>query len=41
MTATQLQPSSPATTQPPGKPVTRWAKMIRTLQHWNKVLAGI
>jgi hypothetical protein len=29
-------------TQQPGKPVTRWAKsMIRTLQHWNKVLAGI
>jgi hypothetical protein len=42
MTVTQLQPSSPATTQQPGKPVTRWAKsMIRTLQHWNKVLAGI
>jgi hypothetical protein len=29
-------------TQQPGKPVTRWAKsMIRTLQHWNTVLAGI
>ena len=28
-------------TQQPGKPVTRWAKMIRTLQHWNKMLAGI
>ena len=29
-------------TQQPGKPVTRWAKStIRTLQHLNKVLAGI
>jgi len=29
-------------TQQPGKPVTRWAKStIRTLQHVNKVLAGI
>jgi len=29
-------------TQQPGKPATRWAKsVIRTLQHWNKVLAGI
>jgi hypothetical protein len=29
-------------TQHPGKPVTRWTKsMIRTLQHWNTVLAGI
>jgi hypothetical protein len=29
-------------TQHSGKPVTRWAKsMIRTLQHWNTVLAGI
>ena len=29
-------------TQQNGKPFTRWAKStIRTLQHWNKVLAGI
>jgi hypothetical protein len=29
-------------TQQPGKPFTRWAKStIRTLQHLNKVLAGI
>ena len=29
-------------TQQPGKPLTRWAKRaIRTLQHFNKVLAGI
>jgi hypothetical protein len=29
-------------TQQPSKAVTRWAKSaIRTLQHWNKVLAGI
>jgi len=23
------------------KPVTRWAKTVRRLEHWNKVLAGI
>jgi hypothetical protein len=29
-------------TQQPGNPFTRWAKhAIRTLQHFNKVLAGI
>jgi hypothetical protein len=29
-------------TQQPGKPLTRWTKTtIRTLQHLNKVLAGI
>jgi hypothetical protein len=29
-------------TQQPGKPFTRWAKnTIQTLQHLNKVLAGI
>jgi hypothetical protein len=29
-------------TQQPGNPLTRWAKRaIRTLQHFNKVLAGI
>jgi hypothetical protein len=29
-------------TQQPGKPVTQWAKStIRTLQHLNKMLAGI
>jgi len=28
-------------TQQPGKPITRWAKTIRSLQHFNKVLAGI
>jgi hypothetical protein len=29
-------------TQQPGNPFTRWAKRaIRTLQHFNKVLAGI
>jgi hypothetical protein len=28
-------------TQQPGKPATRWTRAIRTLQHWNKVLAGI
>jgi hypothetical protein len=39
MTATQ-QPSKPVT-QPQPKP-RRWAKStIATLQHWNKVLAGI
>ena len=28
--------------QQPSKPVTRWAKRtMRTLQRWNKVLAGI
>jgi hypothetical protein len=29
------------TTQQPGKPVTRWTRTIRSLQHFNKVLAGI
>ena len=29
-------------TQQPSKPVTRWVKStVRTLQRWNKVLAGI
>jgi hypothetical protein len=28
-------------TQQPGKPITRWTKTIRSLQHFNKVLAGI
>jgi hypothetical protein len=28
-------------TQQPGKPVTRWTKTIRSLQHLNTVLAGI
>ena len=29
-------------TQQPGKPFTRWTKTtVRTLQHLNKVLAGI
>jgi hypothetical protein len=28
-------------TQQPGEPITRWTRMIRRLQHVNKVLAGI
>ena len=28
-------------TQQPGKPITRWTRTIRRLQHFNQVLAGI
>lgn len=47
MTATQ-QLDKPATQQPDepaaqqlDKPASRWTRTIRTLQHWNEVLAGI
>jgi hypothetical protein len=37
MTVTQQQ----AIEQQQGDPVSRWARFVRVIQHWNKVLAGI